>query len=215
MKKNPRKEREKAHARRDILEAAAAAFARRGFHGTTIEDVAREAGYSPSSLYTYFKGKDDLYQSLLQEVAAQFEALKEEPILSPLGFEARLEWLLRRQFELVEKHRDFFIVFADQQGGAKSAMNKVISDMARDNYLGWISFTSELLGKGMQEGAVRQGDPRDLAYFLIGTVNAAVFRWVAGDLPTPLQDHVTVLLELLLTGFRPGNPGPGNPGDDR
>jgi len=197
----PRKEREKAHARWDILRAAATAFASRGYHGTTIEDVAREAGYSPSSLYTHFKGKSDIYESLLRAVAAEFRALQAEPPIASLAFPERLEWLIRGQLDLVEKNREFFIVFAAQRGGIEWVAGNDINDLARTNYLRWVEFMAGLLAKGMEEGAVRQTDARDLAYFVVGSINAAVFRWVAGDVRGPLKDQATPLLSFIRAGI--------------
>jgi len=46
--------------RRSILRAARTVFVAKGFHEATTHDVAREAGLSVGSIYTYFKSKDDL-----------------------------------------------------------------------------------------------------------------------------------------------------------
>jgi AcrR family transcriptional regulator len=206
MDRQERKERERAAARRAILEAAASAFARRGYHGTKVEDVAREAGYSASSLYTYFKGKDSLYESLLVEVAAEFEAVKREPILPSLAYRERFEWVIRRQLEIVEKNRDFFVVFASQRGGIELVQDTGADELTRTNYLGWVEFMAGFIQQGMDEGHVRAGDARDFAYFVIGSINAAIFRWVAGDLTSPLQGHVLTLLDFLGSGlFRDPN----------
>lgn len=201
MNRIERKERERASARRAILESAARAFARRGYHGTKVEDIAREAGYSASSLYTYFKGKDELYESLLIEVAAEFEAVKAEPILPSLAYRERFEWLIRRQFEIVEKNRDFFIVFASQRGGIELVQDTNADELTRTNYLNWIEFMTGFLQQGMNEEHVRKGEPRDLAYFVVGSINATIFRWVAGDLASPLQDHVATLVDFLGSGL--------------
>tara|TARA_R110002096_G_scaffold434832_5_gene658284 strand:+ start:93364 stop:94095 length:732 start_codon:yes stop_codon:yes gene_type:complete len=200
MGKIERKEREMASARRAILEAAASAFARRGYHGTKVEDIASEAGYSASSLYTYFQGKAELYQSLLLEVASEFEAVKLEPPLLSLSFHDRLEWLIRRQFEIVEKNRDFFIVFASQRGGIEWVQDKGADELTRTNYINWINYMTEFFQQGIDEGSVQPGNARDFAYYAVGAINATIFRWVAGDLPVPLKDHVSTLLEFLGSG---------------
>jgi AcrR family transcriptional regulator len=44
-----------------IVVAALRVFGERGFHGATIGDVVRESGLSVGAIYTYFKGKDDLF----------------------------------------------------------------------------------------------------------------------------------------------------------
>ena len=47
--------------RERIVAAALRVFGDRGFHGATIADVVRESGLSVGAIYTYFKGKDDLF----------------------------------------------------------------------------------------------------------------------------------------------------------
>jgi AcrR family transcriptional regulator len=44
-----------------IVAAAVRVFAERGYHGATMQDVVRESGLSIGAIYTYFKGKDELF----------------------------------------------------------------------------------------------------------------------------------------------------------
>src|SRR2546429_1069506 len=53
--------------RRKIQRVARRIFSERGFAGTTIEDIARKSGLSVGAIYLYFKSKEELYVSLLQE----------------------------------------------------------------------------------------------------------------------------------------------------
>lgn len=46
--------------RERLLEAAVAAFAERGFHGTTTRDIASAAGMSPAAVYVHHKSKEEL-----------------------------------------------------------------------------------------------------------------------------------------------------------
>jgi AcrR family transcriptional regulator len=55
-----------AERRRIILDAAERSFARSGFHRTTMQDVADEAGMSPGNLYRYFPSKDALVAGLCE-----------------------------------------------------------------------------------------------------------------------------------------------------
>lgn len=59
-----RKKREKERRRQQILSAAKSLFAKRGFHQTTMEEIANEAELSPGTLYLYFKSKDELFAEL-------------------------------------------------------------------------------------------------------------------------------------------------------
>ena len=54
--------------RRNVLEAAARLFAQRGFGGTNLQDIAESLGISRPALYYYFKSKEDILTSLVEEV---------------------------------------------------------------------------------------------------------------------------------------------------
>lgn len=63
----PRLSRERLDLRRQhILHAAAACFAREGFHRTTIADVRREANVSTGAIYTYFANKEAIIRAMLE-----------------------------------------------------------------------------------------------------------------------------------------------------
>lgn len=82
--------------RREILEAAWRCFARDGFHATTMDDVIEAAGVSPSVVYRWFRGKDELVAAAAGEVLEGIldvldEALAVDP---PLSLAATVERLL-------------------------------------------------------------------------------------------------------------------------
>ncbi len=49
--------------RQQVLDAAMACFARKGFHETTMQDICREAGLSPGAVYRYFSSKEDIVEA--------------------------------------------------------------------------------------------------------------------------------------------------------
>jgi AcrR family transcriptional regulator len=69
---------QKLIARRRLLDAAARVFARRGYHGATVEQIARESGATTGALYSNFAGKEDLFLALLEaKMAAHIEEYAE------------------------------------------------------------------------------------------------------------------------------------------
>lgn len=68
--------------RREILAAAFQCFSRHGFHATTMQEIAEEAGLSAGALYRYFDGKQALIEALAEagrrEKREAMEALTEE-----------------------------------------------------------------------------------------------------------------------------------------
>ena len=61
----------KARTRELLLEAAARVFARKGFAGASVEEIAEEAGFSIGALYSNFSGKEDLFLALMSGRAAE------------------------------------------------------------------------------------------------------------------------------------------------
>ena len=197
-----RKERELGHIRRDILDAAARAFAGRGFHGTTMEDVAREAGYAVGSLYTYFEGKEALYRALLERIVDEMEAIVDRPMPSSLDFRQRFEAQMIQLFELVERNRELLLTFLSHRatfdvGGA----GRPEGELVRDVCMKQIELMAERAADGMKQGALRRLAPRDVAYFAVDAGYGAVMRWASGDLKGSLMDYAPVLSGLIFDGI--------------
>jgi len=57
----------RAARRRQVLDAAAACFAREGFHRTSMHDIVRAARLSPGAVYRYFASKDDIIEAIAAE----------------------------------------------------------------------------------------------------------------------------------------------------
>lgn len=62
-----RKERQKEELKAKILEAARALFIERGFEETSIRNIAERIEYSPTTIYLYYKDKDDIFYALHRE----------------------------------------------------------------------------------------------------------------------------------------------------
>jgi AcrR family transcriptional regulator len=56
---------DKSQRRDEIMAAAKEVFARKGFHDTTIADIAKQAGLAYGSIYWYFDSKDELFHALM------------------------------------------------------------------------------------------------------------------------------------------------------
>jgi AcrR family transcriptional regulator len=65
------RERQKAATRQRLLDAARNVFALRGFHGASVDEIAREAGATTGALYANFAGKEDLFLELFDHTMAQ------------------------------------------------------------------------------------------------------------------------------------------------
>jgi AcrR family transcriptional regulator len=67
-----RREQQKAETRQAIVDAAGALFREHGYEGFSLRQVAEQIGYSPGTIYLYFKNKDALLFTLVDEGFAKF-----------------------------------------------------------------------------------------------------------------------------------------------
>src|SRR5256885_7728281 len=76
--RTPIREEHRALTRTRVLEAARRVFARRGFHGASLDEIAREAGATTGAIYSNFAGKEDLFLALFEDhVASQNRKYRE------------------------------------------------------------------------------------------------------------------------------------------
>lgn len=93
-----------------IEEAALRVFTRQGFHGTSVREIAAEAGVSLGNLYNYYKTKEDIFESLVRRFdqrMARIMATRLAPLIGSLD-PANLHKLSGVVREIVRDHPDYW-----------------------------------------------------------------------------------------------------------
>ena len=93
-----------SNRKKQILKGAARLFRKRGFTATSMRDIASELQIEAPSLYNHIKGKQEILQILLLELARSFTLGMEVIISSTLTYEEQLEGLIRLHVDLTIKH---------------------------------------------------------------------------------------------------------------
>jgi AcrR family transcriptional regulator len=102
----PRKRLTGEERRAAILDAALAVFSERGYHASSIDDIARKGGISKALIYEHFASKQDLYAELLEQHAGElFSALAEAISEAGRSATARLAVGFDAFYGFVEEHR--------------------------------------------------------------------------------------------------------------
>lgn len=105
-----------ADKKTQIIEAAIKLFAQKGFHLTSIQEIADAAGIAKGSMYLYFKSKDDLLLSIFKYYYdLLFHAITTAGRDADLTPRERLSLSLKVQFEKVIEFRDFIIMQMKEQ----------------------------------------------------------------------------------------------------
>ena len=91
-RKAPTREERKARTRRDLINAAERLFVRDGFHATSVDLVADEAGYTKGAVYSNFDSKEELFLAVYRRRVDRAVADMEETLATgdPIVAVARL-----------------------------------------------------------------------------------------------------------------------------
>jgi len=198
-RKAPRDAKQKKPATRleEVLHSAANIFFAKGFHATSIEDVARDVGMLKGSLYYYIKSKEDLLFRLLMagiEDGDAFIARQIDPGGDPLE---QLESAIRAQIDYIIQNRVPFGLFLhefDSLSGKRQ--HKLISVMARYN-----SRFVDLVRRGQEQGAVVEGEPWIIVNGILGMCNW-LYRWYDPDHETDADRIKNIFVRIILDGIR-------------
>ncbi|MDX9724302.1 MAG: TetR/AcrR family transcriptional regulator, partial [Myxococcota bacterium] len=168
----------KRHAmtRSMITEASASVFAKKGFHGATMDEIAKEAGYSPAGLYKYFRSKEEIFGELLRLLLQASLEQVESMMPDSLSFELRLRLLLSRMAQFGVKHRELFRASlltlhcpVEVEPGLRGEF--------LENHRTYVEALRSFIQQGIDSGELRSVDALDAATALIGLLHAFGARW--------------------------------------
>lgn len=199
MGRPKKRKREIEQARRHILRAAARVFAGKGFAAASMQEIAAEAGYSPPSLYSYFKGKQAILDSLLEQLEEESVGFFQVDFPSGLSLRQRLELLLMRQAEWVENNREAFVFFSRREGMAATTPSD--PEAVPPHYVAQLA---EWLAEHAGPDELHGHSSRMAAYLLWGIQHAMFTRWLAEHTPSSPRAIIPHVVSFFLHGL----PGP-------
>lgn len=189
---------QKMQDRRDsILAAARHAFAKGGFEGTSIADIARAAGVSDGLVYRYFANKRDLLNAVLTAFYERTMVDLEAIAARDAPFEVRLHDIIHRHIEAFVVDADACRLFisevrtaADYQGSAVQQLNRR-----------YTSILVRIIESGIASGEVRPDiEMRLVRDVIFGAIEHRTWAAVNGR-PLDIDATARGLVELLRYGL--------------
>ncbi len=187
-------------ARNSILSAAAAVFAHKGYYGGTVEDVAKEAGYSPAALYKHFGSRDEIFSELWNGVAGELERLFARAAAQQGRFETRLRWLLLELSRMLETNPNMLIAFLSQRPYTTRHRRTELEHTALGHYRRHMARLTALMESGVKEGAIREGCAEAAALLFVGLVYEFAYRWITAEKAFDPSVDVDLLFDLFKRG---------------
>jgi AcrR family transcriptional regulator len=182
--------------RNDVLRAAAAAFAVRGFDGAQVGEIAAAAEVSLASVYTLFESKEGLYQqvclisadAMRRDVEARVAGLPDGP--------ERVLALVDAMFACFGENADILRIYAHATHGLPFRVREELGEAARQRLRGFGAWVTDLVRRAARGGHLPGLDPEALALSLLGAVMTAATQSIEATPPRPPGQHAAGVREV-------------------
>ncbi len=190
----PRRRRSSAR-KIEILRSAVAAFRRRGFHGASMDQIARALGMQKGNLYYYFKSKEAIlffcHDYSLDILLAKLDELEREP--GPPA--AKLRRLIVAFVHMILDELHGTALTMDLQALTRAHLLSVVKK--RDRFDRGVR---ALIEDGMRQGVFRAGDPKLYAFAILGAANW-ITRWYDPEGDASSDQIATAFADYLVEGL--------------
>ena len=193
------KDRKLVHERRQrLVRAAVRVFTRKGYHGATVREIGRAAGFTQGTIYNYVRSKGDiLYLVCDEKVRAHQEAVARavDEITDPAR---RLATALRVLVEVMHDHEEtVLLVYRESHALDRRSLHAILARVAE-----FIDMFERILVQAARSRRVRFGDSRVAANILTFLpIVVAMRRWDLRRRKVARKDLDRDLVQFMLSGL--------------
>jgi TetR/AcrR family fatty acid metabolism transcriptional regulator len=187
--------------RQRILQAAVKVFARKGYFGARVSDVAGKAGVADGTIYLYFRNKEDILVSLFDEVMAEHIAEARQQLGQAGSAAEGLRLVAENHLRLLGENRDLAVVFQIELRQSTKFMERFTASWLQD----YFDTLTGVLEQGQRSGELRSDLPVRLAVkAFFGTLDELVTSWILSKKDYDLAQLAGPVVELFLRGATAG-----------
>jgi len=185
-----------------IQEAAEKLFAEKGFYLTTVEEIAREANLAKGTIYLHFANKKDLFLSVIEKKLHVLLKKIKAGVTQGKLFSEKIRLAIGVHLKFLENNANFFkIMQTFPEQFKKELEEKLLQRVIKINSQ-YLALVDSLIKQGIEEGEIKNLNPRKLAVILIGIVHSLTIYWVYGGERDSLSADRSLAWEIFWKGAR-------------
>ena len=197
-----RKQREYEARREEILRAAERLFSKNGFFKTGMAEIAEAAQFAMGTVYRFFKSKEDIYITLVEDKVDELLHLLENAAKEHASASEKLRAVIRVKLAFADQNRDFFRIYVSEWSGFEWTIKSAFGEGVWKRYLAQIDLVANLIKEGMKQGEFRKVNPKDISLAFHGMLNSTIYVWILQASPKEsLVDKGEWLGTLFLGGI--------------
>jgi AcrR family transcriptional regulator len=183
--------------RSDIIQAAAQIIRQKGYHATSMQDIADAVQLQKASLYHHITSKQDILFAILEQALDMLIADMQSVVSAELKPEEKLQMAMQVYMGRLSEDADLSAVLLLEHRSLESKMRKRHTER-RDRYEGlW----RRIIKEGVEKGSFRPVDVSVVTFAILGVQNWMITWYREGGRysATEIADHFS---DLFLRGLR-------------
>jgi len=196
----PRKAREKASHRSQILAGALELFKEKGYHNVSMHEIATKTEFSVGTLYKFFANKEDLYSALILDKAKEFLLVVDEVLSQKDDVENIIKNYVVAKIGVIKDNLAVIrLLFETAQGinvDCKTGLRKILHETHEKE----INKVASVLKKGIASKTFRKLDGYHLSVALGALIDGFMINWLENPDSHPYSENAGFILELFFNG---------------
>jgi len=180
----------------EIHRVVARLFAHRGYHHTSMREIARELGMNQSSLYHYFAGKEDVLFRLMNDAMDEVLRELEEIYAKDIAAEDKLKNVLYSYIRSYVGDQDRLFLLVNEMSSLGEANRAILVDKERQ----YVRLIKSILKELADEGKMKEIDVSAAAFAFFGMVHYTI-KWYHKDGPIGLDELARLFVEIFTRGI--------------
>jgi TetR/AcrR family transcriptional regulator, cholesterol catabolism regulator len=179
-----------------IYDVAERLFSERGYHATTMREIARELAIEGGSLYSHISGKQELLYAIVLRGSEQFLQSARDTIAATGSARGRLRELMRRHLAIVAESTPRAIVHFHEWRHLEPERQATIR-ARREQYE---SYVRQIIRDGVVAGEFAPHDERLVGLYVLSLLNWT-YQWYAPGGTWSADDLAQQFFDLLMRGL--------------
>lgn len=179
----------------EIYQVIARLFAYRGYHSTSMREIARELGMNQSSLYHYFTSKQDILFTLMNDAMDDVLAILQEISSTDLLPEDRLNRVLSFYTQYYAGDQERLILLINEMNSLNEEYRSILVRKQRQ----YVQLIKSILEELAAQGKIKQIDPAIATFAFFGMVHYTI-KWYHKDGPVSLEQLANSFVEIFTKG---------------
>ncbi|MFZ2630826.1 MAG: TetR/AcrR family transcriptional regulator [Desulfosalsimonadaceae bacterium] len=199
-KKLTRREKDRLRHRGMMLSAALELFSEKGYPNVSMHEIAHHAEFAIGTLYKFFKNKEDLYSSLLIDIAEQFQSSLVQALKEKGDCHHKLKKYIRTYGEVFMANAMAVRLYFGETFGGGLNLKAALTIELQAYYDDILKKLSDVFAEGIEKSVYRPIDPYHLALSFMSNINAFLFYWLDDPKKHPFEENISIIETVFFEG---------------